>query len=119
MSITFTEIDNYYTFVFTNGIILRIYELPDSYDAYIDSLNDVISGKNRSKYDILISNEHHLVFEIIKDNKIKFSIITDFMFHNPDNKYLKPLMEFTINHDDCVDALKSLRDNIIKNIDEN
>ena len=36
------------------------------------------------------------------------------MFYNPDNKYLKSLMEFTINHDDCVDALKSLRDNIIR-----
>jgi hypothetical protein len=119
MSTTFTEIDNYYTFVFTNGIILRIYELPDSDDGEIYSINRVISGKIGSKYDILISVEHRLVFEIIKDNKIKFSIITDFMFHNPDNKYLKPLMEFTINHVDCIDALKSLRDNIIQNIDKN
>lgn len=115
---TFTKVDCYYTFAFANGMIIRIHDLPDSYDPYIDSLNDVISGKNRSKYDIVISNEHRLIFEIIKD-KIKFSIITDFMFHNPNNKYLKPLMEFTINHVDCVDALKNLRDNIIQKNDEN
>jgi hypothetical protein len=113
---TLTKVDCYYKFEFANGMIIHILDTDAiSYDVHIDCLNDVISKKS-SCYAIMISNENWLVFKIIKDDKIKISIITDFMHHNPDNKYLKPLIEFTINYDDCINALKSLRDIIIQNI---
>lgn len=119
MSVTFSIIDPYYTFTFANGLIIRIYDLPNSYDdAYIDSLNDVISGFDESNYTIKIDNNYNLVFEVINNN-IKISLKTDFMIYNPDNSYLKPCFEFTINHVDCVDALKVFHNNIIKNIEDN
>ena len=119
MTTTFALIDDYYTFTFANSLIIRIRDLPDSYDdAYIDSLNDVISGFNESKYDIKTGNNYNLVFEVINNNII-ISLKCDFMMHNPDNKYLKPCFEFIINHIDCVDALKVFHNNIIKNIEDN
>lgn len=119
MVVSFSIIDNYYTFTFANGLIIRIYDMPHSNDdAYIDSLNDVISGFDESEYTIKIDNIYNLVFEVINNN-IKISLKTDFMIHNPDNSFLKPCFEFTINHIDCVDALKVFHNNIIKNKEDN
>jgi hypothetical protein len=116
---TFTKVDDYYTFTFPHGVIIRIDELPHTYDdAYIDSLKNIIDGINGSKYDVRIQNDYNLIFKIINNN-IKISLKTDFMIDNPDDKYLKPYFEFTINHDDCVDALKVFHNNIIKNIEDN
>ncbi len=119
MSITFSIIDDYYTFKFANDLIIRIAELPKSYDfAYIDSLNNVISGFDGSKYVLNIDNNYNLVFEVIFNN-IKISLQNDCMVNNPDDSYLRPCFEFTINHVDCVDALKVFHNNIIKNIEDN
>jgi hypothetical protein len=120
MSIEFVYQDAYYTFIFLNGLIIRFDELPECYqDAHIDNLENIISGKVNSSYDIKIGNDINFVIKIIAKNKIQFSICSDFMMHNQDNKYIKSIMEITLNHSDCVDGIQNLKSLILKNIQEN
>lgn len=44
-------------------------------------------------------------------------MITDFIYNNPDNRYIKPIIEISISYDNCIDSIKKFHNTIIKYIE--
>lgn len=123
MTLIFTKEENhYYTFVFANGFIIRLNELPNcdrnGGGKYIEYLKDVIGGKINASYSIQCDRDtYYLVMKNIKNKQIIFSLWNEYEYDamevNPHNNYFKPLVEITMDHKDCTDALVNLYDTVV------
>jgi hypothetical protein len=119
MNVEFFEGDDgeTYTFIFPNGLKFNISDYYWNDDGkYIESLGNIISGIDESKYTTRLEDNLLLIIKLI-NNKIIFSLITDFMYNNPDNRYIKPIIEISISYDNCIDSIKKFHNTIIKYIE--